>query len=419
MTLSNEQEKAVDEFLDFLLDNKKEEMVISGSAGTGKTFLMKYLLDITRSQKKLYKLLLDSVDELSVHLTSTTHKAARALYEATGEEVRTIHSLLGIRPVRDYKTGMEVFKRSKDSTVIQNYLIIVDEASMINNHLLKIIRESTYNCKILYIGDPYQLAPVFLNECPVFKSVATRVHLTEIQRQVSGSPIITLFNKFKDAVDTSVFPEIEPVPGIIDVVDGPELQTYVDKHFYGKYDNDDMRILAWTNKKVHAYNNYVRNKGTTSLAYEVGEVLVTNEAVINPHDETIMFKADTFVQVTQVYPEETVHMIEGYYVRLNGSDKLFVPFVQQNVKTMLKHLATHKDWKAYYALKDFCIDIRPIHSNSVHKSQGSTYRTAIIDLDDIGRNTKNYEIARLMYVAISRASTNVILKGNLPDRLYR
>jgi len=39
-------------------------------------------------------------------------------------------------------------------------------------------------------------------------------------------------------------------------------------------------------------------------------------------------------------------------------------------------------------------------------------------LDDIGRNNKTQEIARLMYVAISRAREKVFMTGTLPARLY-
>jgi exodeoxyribonuclease V len=63
-------------------------------------------------------------------------------------------------------------------------------------------------------------------------------------------------------------------------------------------------------------------------------------------------------------------------------------------------------------------DLRSPHSTTVHKSQGSTYQVAFIDLTDIGRNTKSYELTRLLYVAITRAAQKVFVTGELPARLY-
>jgi len=419
MILTDDQQNAVDVFLDFILDDTQSEMVISGSAGSGKTTLMKYLLEVLRSQKSLYKLLLNSADELSVYLTSTTHKAAKVLRTITREEVSTVHSLLGIRPYRNYKTGVETFKRSKDSRVIERALVIIDEASMINEDLLDIIRKSTHKCKLLFIGDPYQLAPVFTNTCPVFDSVKTQAHLTKIQRQEADSPIITLFNKFKDAVDTAEFPRIKSVPGIIEHVSGPEMKKMVEDAYQQEHDIDDLRIVAWTNGMVHQYNAFVRNiMGQVQPTYQKGEVLVVNEPIINPSSNELLFKNDAVVKVTGVGEVEEKYGIQGYYVNLGHSDPVFIPLDQTEVKATLKHLAKHKNWAVFYQIKDFFIDVRPIHANSVHKSQGSTYHTVFIDLDDIARNTKKYEIARLMYVAISRASHKVVLKGNLPSRLY-
>lgn len=422
ITLNAGQEKAVELFQEFLLNPTQKEIVIGGSAGTGKTFLMKYLLKIVRSQKELYKLLLDSTDDLQVYLTSTTHKAAKVLRDITGEEVRTIHSLLGIKPYRDYKTGKEVYRRSEDSDVIYNHLVIIDEASMINPDLLDIIRKSTFECKVLYIGDPYQLAPMGMNDCPVFSTIKNQVILTEIQRQAENSPIITLFNKFKDAVSTDVFPQIESSAcGSVLHVDGSTMRDMVEQDYSLKHDHDDLRVVAWTNKTCIAYNKHIRKfLGNTEETYQIGELLVANEPIMDPkQNNKVLFKNDTRLEVTESGEMQEMHGLRGHFISLDCSTPLFVPADYNAYTTILKHYAKHQDWKTYYALKDYCIDVRPLHANSVHKSQGSTYQTIYIDVDDIGRNTKKYEIARLMYVAISRAQQRVVLKGTLPDRVYR
>ena len=57
--------------------------------------------------------------------------------------------------------------------------------------------------------------------------------------------------------------------------------------------------------------------------------------------------------------------------------------------------------------------MRPIYASTVHKSQGSTYREVFVDLNNITKNNNWREVARLVYVAITRASENVHLYGEL------
>jgi ATP-dependent exoDNAse (exonuclease V) alpha subunit len=47
------------------------------------------------------------------------------------------------------------------------------------------------------------------------------------------------------------------------------------------------------------------------------------------------------------------------------------------------------------------------HAITVHRSQGSTYKTSIINVDEIKRNTKEYN--KMMYTALTRASDRNIL----------
>jgi len=72
-------------------------------------------------------------------------------------------------------------------------------------------------------------------------------------------------------------------------------------------------------------------------------------------------------------------------------------------------------WRTFFAIKEWLHDLRPIHASTVHKSQGSTYQHAFIDAGDIGRCTRADVIARLMYVAVSRAAQTVTLTGQGED----
>ena len=75
-------------------------------------------------------------------------------------------------------------------------------------------------------------------------------------------------------------------------------------------------------------------------------------------------------------------------------------------------------WRAFFSFKDRYADLRPPHAGTIHRSQGSTYDIAYLDLTDIGRNTKWYEIAKLLYVGLTRPRHTVFATGALPERLY-
>jgi len=75
-------------------------------------------------------------------------------------------------------------------------------------------------------------------------------------------------------------------------------------------------------------------------------------------------------------------------------------------------------WRAFFEIKRNFHDVRPPYCQTVHKSQGSTYKFSFVDVGDVGRNTKWYETARLLYVALTRASHTAFTIGELPERLY-
>lgn len=419
MPLSTDQQHATDVFLSFLFDDRETEMAISGPGGTGKSYLTKHLIESAYKQIKFLDFLTESGNrnKLSIHLTATTNKAARVLSFLTDkDEAGTIHSLLGLKVFNDYKTGKVVLNKTKSSQVIYDSIIFIDEASMVDQQLLKLIREQTFKCKLIFIGDSYQLAPVKETTCPVFKDVKNQVKLTTIQRQAADNPIIQLGSGFRHALDTSVFPAIASAGDAIQVVSGPEFKEFVNTYFDGHNTDHSTKLIAWTNERVHQYNDYVRSLYTNNPAYEVGEYVVTNKPILVPGGAPYA-STEAILEVTGIYPSKRGD-IEGWYVELGGDVSVFQPANQKEITALIKAYARAKDWPNYFEAKDFFADLRPIHSCTAHKSQGSTYNTAMIDVTDIARNGKMDEIARMMYVAVTRASDNIILTGQLPPRFY-
>lgn len=424
IVLSKSQQEIVDKFPGFLL-SKDREFTISGYAGSGKTFLVQYLTKMAPAQQKMVQLLDPSIKPRTFIYTATTNKAAEVLRGTLQQSTSTIHSTLGLRVMNDYRTGKQTLKQHTPPEPLNNSILFIDEASMINDQLLRSIRDAVKNwddCKIVYIGDEYQLPPVKEDICPVFRSGMKNMHfLSEIQRQSEGSPIIQLSTQYRTMLDDTslAWPEIVP--------DGETIFRYEDKDeyfdalrtaFLKPHGPDDLKIVAWKNTRVLKYNDWIRKLLGFTESIQAGDLVTTNKP---------MFCTRTMVAPTDYRMEvETVTRgvdqienrweVDGYWVtftKWGDTVRVFRPKNWLQVNALSKQLAKDKEWGPFFAIKEDWADLRPIHASTVHKAQGSTYREVFVDLEDIGRNTRWRDVVRLIYVAITRASHKVHLYGNI------
>jgi len=417
MQLTDDQLDASAAFTDFLIDEDEKYMVIMGAAGTGKSTLMKHLINTVEQKMKLYSLLLGKKREqgdFKIELCATTNKAAAVLTELSQIQARTIHSRLGLVPKQNYKTGETTFVKGRSHQIIYNTLLIIDEASFISNDLLKDIESSTVDCKIVLVGDQYQLAPV-RQTVPIMDTIScSKVALEKIMRH--GGAIAEAGARFRETVKTGVFTNIVPNGKEIIHVDGPTFQRMIDTTFTDKtYTMDKARILAWTNTKVQQYNDHIRKINGHAPHLGKDDVLITNKAIINGGTS---FITDSEVRIRNEGHATTVMDIPGRMVILSDYGEYFLPDDQFAVAALLKFLAKEKNWKDFFEVKNNWLDLRPVYASTVHKSQGSTYDTVFINLADIGRCNITSDVARMLYVALTRASKQVVLYGELPPK-YR
>lgn len=168
MELSKEQQQAV------LLALSNGVSIITGGPGTGKTTIVRCILD--SMQEKGY----------AVELAAPTGRASKRMTEATGYEARTIHRLL------EYVPG-EGFQRNKDNPLVAD-MVIVDEMSMVDAPLMyALLQALTKGTRLVLVGDRDQLPPVGCGN--VFSdALASEVlpffRLTEIFRQAQRSNIV-------------------------------------------------------------------------------------------------------------------------------------------------------------------------------------------------------------------------------------
>lgn len=430
VVLSPSQQAVVNAFPGFLLSDDTE-MTISGPAGTGKTFLVQQLTKLGPAHQQMVQLLDPSIADRTFTYTATTNKAAEVLRGLLDQETSTIHSTLGLRVQNDYKTGKQVLVPHTPPEPLSHTIIFVDEASMINDQLATALRETIRkwtDCKLVFIGDKYQLPPVKEDICSIFRADAPNVHeLTEIQRQAKDSPIIQLATQYRELLDnpSDTWPEIVPDDKSIFRYDDKEAYLNVlRKEYSAPHAPDDLKIVAWANQRVHGYNNWIRNKilGHTEV-FEPGDLVTTNKPLFM--NKRMFAPTDYRLEISKV-TEGTCQAegieVDGWWINFtkfraanpyDNDPVVFQPRDWKRVNAIQRAFAKDKNWGPYFTIKDDWADLRPIHASTVHKAQGSTYRKVFVDLEDIGRNTRWRDLVRLLYVAITRASHEVHIYGDI------
>ena len=137
--LSEEQKEAINAV------NNNNVCIITGGPGTGKTTIIKSIIEIYEAKKK------------KVVLCAPTGRAAKRMQEQTGKEAATIHRLLEIKKLEE-----EGFLNiDYPITPVDADVLIIDEMSMVDmflmNHILKAIYLGT---KLVLVGDINQLPSV-------------------------------------------------------------------------------------------------------------------------------------------------------------------------------------------------------------------------------------------------------------------
>lgn len=407
--LTVEQEVALERFTQFLLDEQEPVMAITGYAGTGKTTLIRILLKRLEGYMKMWELLTQDRPDLDVALTATTNKAAEAFSDATGRSAGTIHSFLKLRVSTDYDTGAKKLAPAKGAVIRTGHLLFIDEASMVDPHLLSLIFSQTKDCKIVFMGDDAQLPPVKYPTTPVFSAGFPTAALTQVVRQAAGSPITELATQFRLTVKSGIWTPFTPDGEAVIHMDREAFDQAVltefnrpDWHYH------DSKVLAYTNHRAISYNNALREHIKGSPELEEGDYAVCNSYVKTGEAK---IATDALVRITKIEDPETKHEVLGRYITVDGHIRVFAPYNPADMKRLATWAVNHKDWKIQRELESW-IDLRAAYAQTVNKSQGSTYNRVFIDIDDIATCTNGNLIARLMYVAVSRARYQVFLTGD-------
>lgn len=416
-TLTSDQQLALEKLSTFLSDPTETAFILEGYSGTGKSTLVKTFLDQLPAMQKTIQLLNPAYRILDVELTATTHKAAENFALITGMTVTTIHSYLGLRVSTDHMTGENTLTISKkNAEPVSDKIILIDEASYVDGSLLTLIFKRTQRCKIIFIGDPAQLVNFKTGKAPVFAAPFPKAKLEKVVRQASEEgqplhPITDLAAKFRHAVNTGEWFAFTPDNHYIRHVPRDVFVEEVLQEFSRPdWGHRDSKVLAWTNRRVIDFNHLVNDQVKGSTNFQVGEYAICNKFVTKGRDS---IKTDQRVYITGISGPDERCGVSGKWMTLDHTKPFFLPDSSEAKRARLKRARDHLEYEVAREIEESWIDLRYEFAQTVDKSQGSTYDRVFIDLDDIKKCNSGNQIARMLYVGVSRARHHVVFTGDL------
>lgn len=380
------QKKAICESL------KNGVTVLTGGPGTGKTTIIKAVLNIF---KRLgYK----------CALCAPTGRAAKRMSETTSYEAKTIHRLLEVDTGNEYSRGPEFVRNEKNH--LEYEVIIVDETSMMDislmTALLKAIRPGT---KLLLIGDVYQLPSVgegnVLNDI-IRSEKFSVITLNEIFRQSENSGIVVNAHK----INHGIVPDIKEKYNdffFVSIQDESLIPSYIANMCknrlpakYGKDIEDGIQIITPTKK------GYCGTQNLNSVLQN--ELNSKSKKQYMTRTQKIYKIGDKVMQIRNNYDVEWERENESGRGIFNG-DIGFVYEIDNEEKLM----KINYDGKiASYDLSALD-EIDHAYAVTVHKSQGSEYPIIIIP---VVKCAPILQTRNLIYTAITRAESMVLLIGD-------
>lgn len=364
--------------------------VITGGPGTGKTTVIKAILEICNILK------------FSCVLAAPTGRAAQRMFESSGKEAKTIHRLLEAS-VTDMGHS---FCKNEENPIAQK-VIIIDELSMVDTALmcalLKAVKTGSY---LILIGDPDQLPPVGAGNCLndiINCQKFNVIKLNKIFRQAEESLIVMNAHAINrgempvlNARDKDFFfVEKQSAKEIVDLIIAFAAERLPKR--YGLDPLEDIQIITCTKKGVlgtkelnEAFQNVLNPKSPRKSEKKYGNV------IFRQGDKVMQIK-NNYDLIWKRGAEESTGIFNGDVGRITEID------TRGECMTI--------DFDGRIAEYDFSLleELEHAYAVTAHKSQGSEYKVVIIPSFDapFPLMTRN-----LLYTAVTRAKEMAIVVGS-------
>ena len=385
--------------------NENNVCVITGGPGTGKTTIIKTIIDIFKH------------NEMKPVLCAPTGRAAKKMTETTGEEAKTLHRLLEIGKVSDENQG---YNTDISVAPIDGDIVIVDEMSMVDLFLMNYLCKALYKgTKLVLVGDVDQLPSVGPGN--VLKDIIeseriTTITLNKIFRQAARSKIIVNAHRVNEGRGFITKQEIE------DMTDN----TFLDDFFYVDERNKEKilyNIITLSDERLKNYGNYDFLKNiqviTPTKKGELGtkELNKILQQTVNPSSETksekkygdsIFREGDRIMQIKNnydIYWERKEPYFESGSGVFNGEFGNISLIDDFNKQVKIRFDDDKEVWYQYNELEQ----IEHAYAITVHKAQGSEFDVVIMP---ISQTAPMLLTRNLLYTGMTRARKLLIVIGN-------
>lgn len=371
--------------------------IITGGPGTGKTTIIKCIIEIYEN------------NGMKVLLAAPTGRAAKRMTESTGREAKTIHRLLEMGVSEDENS----FFGRGEGEPLEGDVIIIDEASMIDimlmNSLLKAIKLGT---RVIIVGDVDQLPSVgpgnVLRDL-INSNFIKVVRLNEIFRQGKESMIILNAHR----INNGELPYLNKKDG--------------DFFFDNRENNESIlqTILDLVNRRIPMFNskwNKVKDIQILSPTRKgiLGIENLNNElqAILNPPDKykkerkfkDFIFRVGDKVMQTKNNYSLKWNRIGGYGdnegVGIFNGDMGFIESIDEENNTIT---VIFDDERRIVYDNVYVEELELAYAITIHKSQGSEFKVVITPAFMGSAFLMNRNI---LYTGITRAKELVVVVGS-------
>ena len=366
----------------------KDFLIITGGPGTGKTTIIKAILELYRLINKF------SYGELNekIALLAPTGRAAKRMSEATIFPASTIHRFLKWQKEQNRFQVNEYNKSSVE-------FVIIDEASMIDTYLMNsLLKGLSVHCKIIVVGDDHQLPSVgpgdVLHDI-IESNMLEVVKLKDEYRQDEGSNILNLaYDIRRKTINEDIF-NIKDDLTFIKCLDSEVITNIIDIYnTYKDLDYHEFQILAPMYKGLNGIDiineriqELFNKKSSSKKEIRVGE--------------TIFREGDKVIQLTNM-PDENVY---------NGD----IGIISEIINNKKKEINIDFDGNVVKYTPSNFNNFKLAYSISIHKSQGSEFSVVVIPIVK-GYNKMLYQ--KLIYTAVTRCKNKLYLIGDINALKY-
>jgi exodeoxyribonuclease-5 len=398
--LTQGQEQALKMVADLLKEESAALGILTGFAGTGKSFLLNVIAKLHGAPIIL----------------SPTGKAAVRVKELTGLPASTIHRWM-YEPTEDPKTGETVwYRKTIDKIELpQNGLIVIDEASMVTDKIWADIWQlcSMIDLRVLLVGDTFQLPPVRPDNkdfSALCLPTTHKAHMTEIVRQAMDSPIIRASMLIREDEISA----LEAI-GIIPAINYDDLaQSFVQKE-------GSKALITWRNSTRHDLNRKIRlelgHTGADIVKDEPLLVLYNNYDIDRFNGEVVDFNG-------WIYPPGEQKAVRNAFKNLSIMASFGVASVDGSIVSLSPEevfgqtgempMKTLSFWGKHYSRQTHGYEKAntPPHLNAnfgycltAHKGQGSEWDNVVFLIEN-GMDWLSLAGRRWVYTALCRAKKN-------------